>query len=291
MKALPASKGRGLRRESEEDRPDGGDARITRALELLLSELAAPLLQAGITPRLFGELASREFVKAACKASTLRNGRINQSRVAVLTGLSRVEVRNVMRGSRKRAPRFQPRTLRVIDGWVTDPRFLSRDGAPRWLPVNGANGSFAALVRKYAGDVPHHAVLEELRRQKLVKEEDRHVQLVKPVAPTSSAFAKSLGFLLALVSDGAALAAERKAGTTKGAHRLTLKASDARASIAMYERALASAASFVNGLDQSLRAGAPHSKKKRGSQVTVSVLVRLKDPDTKTRRQKNVPRD
>ena len=271
-----------------------GDARVARALQLLLGELADPLMQAGITPRLFGDLAARAFVKAACKASTLRNGRINQSRVAVLTGLSRPEVRKLMRGVRSTAPRFQPRTQRVIDGWVSDPRFTARGGEPRSLPVTGAGVSFAALVKQYAGDVPHHAVLEELRRLKLLKEENQHLQLIAPVAQASRALAKSLGVLLALASDAVALSASRGPGGTKGVHRLTLKANDARDSIVMYERALTSAESFVSGLDQSLRTGARKSKK-RGSQVTISVLVRLKErgarPDSKTRRQRNVPRD
>src|SRR5262249_51255165 len=123
-----------------------------------------------------GELAAQAFVKAACQASTLRNGRINQSRVAVLTGLSRPEVRKLMRGPRPASSRYQPRTMRVVDGWLSDPRYLGRGGTPRALPLNGKL-SFASLARKYAGDVPHHAVLEELRRLALVKEEDRQVLL------------------------------------------------------------------------------------------------------------------
>src|SRR5690348_6014998 len=103
-----------------------GDARITRALHAMLTELAEPLMRAGITPRLFGDLAAHAFVKAACKASAFRNGRINQSRVAVLTGLSRAEVRNLMRGSRGAKPRFQSRTQRVIDGWLSDPVYSGR---------------------------------------------------------------------------------------------------------------------------------------------------------------------
>jgi len=267
-----------------------GDARITRALHALLGELAEPLMQVGITPRFFGDLAAHAFVKAACRASKLRNGRTNQSRVAVLTGLSRTEVRNVIRGTRSAKPRFQPRTRRVVDGWRADPGYLARGGTPRTLPVNGRSGSFAELVRRYAGDVPHHSVLEELRRLKLVKEDHDRVQLVAPVREASRSFGKSLALLLALLSDGAAASRARGSSSGRGVHRLTLRATDARASIALYERALTSAASFISGLDQSLRsAPRPHSKK-RGSQVTVSVLVRLKEPNPKTRRQRNVPR-
>lgn len=266
-----------------------GDVRITRALHAMLVGLAEPLMRAGITPRLFGDLAARAFVKAACKASTLRNGRINQSRVAVLTGLSRAEVRNVMRARGSAKARFQPRTQRVIDGWLVDPRYLARAGSPRPLPVNGRTVSFATLVKKYAGDVPHRSVLEELRRLKLVKEDHKRVQLVTPAPPAARSFVRSLSLLLALLSDGAAISKTHGTSPTKGIHRLTLKAADTRESIALYERALTSAASFISGLDQSLRSAPARRSKKRGSQVTVSVLVRLKEPDAKTRRQGNVP--
>jgi hypothetical protein len=255
----------------------------------MLAELAEPLMQAGITPRLFGELAARAFVKTACRASTLRNGRVNQSRVAVLTGLSRAEVRNVMRGSRRAKPRFQPRTQRVIDGWLSNTRYLARGGLPRPLPLNGPAISFAALVRKYAGDVPHHAVLEELRRLKLVKEDRKRVQLVTPAARATRTLGKSLSVLLALLSDGVAVSTAPSAGPAKGVHRLTLRAADARELTAVYERALTSTASFISGLDQSLRSTPARNAKKRGNQVTISVVVRLKEPDAKTRRQRNVP--
>jgi hypothetical protein len=265
-----------------------GDARITRVLHAMLTELADPLMRAGITPRLFGDLAAHAFVKAACKAATLRNGRINQSRVAVLTGLSRAEVRNVLRGARSTKARFQPRTQRVVDGWLSDTRYLVH-GAPRPLPFNGPGASFATLVKKYAGDVPHHAVLEELRRLKLVKEGQETLRLVTPVMSASRAFQKSLHLLLALLSDGVAVAGASSAHSARGLHRLTLKAADARDSIALYQRALTSTASFVSGLDQSLQSAPTRKPKKGGSHITVSVLVRLKEPDSKTRRQRNVP--
>ncbi len=266
-----------------------GDARITRALHAMLTELADPLMRAGITPRLFGDLAARAFVKAACKASTLRNGRINQSRVAVLTGLSRTEVRNVIRESCRAMPRFQPRTQRVIDGWLSDRRFLSRAGTPRRIPLKGAVISFAALVKKYAGDVPQNAVLEELRRKNLVKESSQHVQLVLSGSPGPPSFGRALRTLLALLSDGIAISAGGAGTLPRGMHRLKLKAADARDSIALYQRALTSAALFVSGLDQSLRSVPTRNLKKHGSQVTVSVLVRLTEPDSKARRQRNVP--
>jgi hypothetical protein len=133
-------------------------------------------------------------------------------------------------------------------------------------------------------------VLEELRRLKLVKEEHRRVRLVTTAAPRSRALGRSLSELLALVSDGVALSTARGPSGASGMHRLTLTASDARESIALYERALSGAASFVSGLDESLRAARPRRAGRHGKRVTLSVLVRLQEPDSKARRQKDVPR-
>src|SRR6185437_15465141 len=136
----------------------GGDP-AAATLQELLSELAYVLLPTGMTPKRFGELVRCEFVKAAADMSRLRNGRINQSRVAARTGLSRAEVKRTL-GSAILTPQDsdQAPVERVINGWLTDGQF-GRPGRPRSLRLSGAHASFATLVRKYGGDVPHRALL------------------------------------------------------------------------------------------------------------------------------------
>ena len=237
-------------------------------------------MDAGITPRLFGDLAARAFVKAACRASTLRNGRVNQSRVAVLTGLSRPEVRKLMVGPRNSLIRYQPRTMRVVEGWSSDSRFTSRTGVPLALRINGPRLSFAALVRQYAGDVPHQAVLEELKRLRIVKESNHRIELLGRVAPRSATLLKSLKSLLPIVSDGVPSTSHSDSWNQKVIHRLTLKASDSRDLVVMYERAVTGAISYLNGLDQSLPVRPRASSRKHN--VTISVLVRQRGLGRKT---------
>ncbi len=253
-------------------RAESGGARISRVLQSLLLELAEPLIQAGVTPRLFGDLAARAFVKAACRASTLRNGRVNQSRVAVLTGLSRAEVRKLMIGQRGSLFRYQPRTVRVIEGWSSDLRFTARNGEPLALRISGPRRSFSALVRQYAGDVPHQAVLEELKRLNVVKELNHRVELTGLATHRSTNLVRSLKSLLPIISDGIAVPSCRDSCDQKAFHRLTLNASDSRDLVVMYERALSGAISYLSGLDQSLQ-GAPRLSTKKHN-VTISVVVR-----------------
>jgi hypothetical protein len=51
----------------------------------------------------------------------------------------------------------------VLPGWARLGVFLSGRGRPRPLEVDGA-GSFALLVKRYSGDMPARAVLDELER-------------------------------------------------------------------------------------------------------------------------------
>ena len=60
------------------------------------------------------------------------------------------------------------RATRVLGGWHRDPDFCGKDGYPKVLPMEG-EGSFAALVRRYSGDIPSKAMLEELARVTAVK--------------------------------------------------------------------------------------------------------------------------
>ena len=55
------------------------------------------------------------------------------------------------------------RAARVLTGWVRDADFADAAGDPRPLDAEGERG-FAGLVRRYSGDMPVRAVLDELLR-------------------------------------------------------------------------------------------------------------------------------
>ena len=135
----------------------------------LIAALAVLLVPSGLTPKRLSDLAKRAFVEVAASAARLRNGKINHSKAAVLTGLARFEVKRLLRT----VERHERATLaapvdRVMIGWLTDSLFTSPSGYPRRLAVEGATRSFAELVRRYGGDVTHRSVLDELRRLDVV---------------------------------------------------------------------------------------------------------------------------
>jgi hypothetical protein len=75
------------------------------------------------------------------------------------------------RGVRRDALRRsgEQRALRVLRGWLTDPRFQNRDGRPDDLSYRGHKKSFSVLVKLYGGDVTPKSVLRELERISVVE--------------------------------------------------------------------------------------------------------------------------
>ena len=95
--------------------------------------------------------------------------RVNVSRLSVATGMTRKEV-SALLGHSKSARHTQTkrsgeqRALRVLRGWLTDPRFQNRMGRPGDLSYRGSKKSFTVLVKLYGGDVTPKSVLRELER-------------------------------------------------------------------------------------------------------------------------------
>jgi hypothetical protein len=146
--------------------------RKTRKEDILvefLSEFASYLIGCGITMVEFRKAAQSAFVQAAINTGRLRNSRVNQSAIAAATGLTRSQVRTLLRRTPKSPPDVRARMSAVISGWKSDPEFADREGCP--LPLSTAPGpkSFPTLIRKYGRDVSHRTLLAEMRRMGYVR--------------------------------------------------------------------------------------------------------------------------
>src|SRR5256886_9082248 len=122
-------------------------------LQELLTELAFVLLPRGMTPKRFGEFVRAAFVRVAADMSKLGNGKVNHSRVAAQTGLSRADVKKLLTSNMFDSVRPDQTPIRkVITGWRTDRKFANRDGSPKRLRISGSSTSFTSLVKKHGGD-------------------------------------------------------------------------------------------------------------------------------------------
>lgn len=244
------------------------------ALQKLLEALASVLLARGMTPRRFGELARLAFVRAAMERSRLRNGRVNQSRVAAQTGLSRADVKRLLLQSDPlHANRLAPAPLeRVLDGWRADRLFATRPGRPRRLRVSGPGSSFASLVKKYGGDVPHRAVLDELRRIDAVGGDGLSVWLKKSRKLNRRNDYTFLSSVLPVLVDGIRIAAQRQSlRRSASIYRLTLPLANEMDLAIVRSRSASTAKSMLEGLGDSL--GTSFTVPRRGGKSTCSFTI------------------
>jgi hypothetical protein len=145
-------------------------AAVMRAVLRLMEPLARLLLEAGIGVGEFNKLAKIAYTRAARDAAPEVTP--NLSRIAVLTGIPRGEVAEILRRPdeyRAEPERGVQRAERVLQGWWKDADYCDNDGTPLKLPLRGPRRSFAALVKRYAGDPRVVTLLKELLRVKAVR--------------------------------------------------------------------------------------------------------------------------
>ncbi|MBE9548639.1 MAG: hypothetical protein IMF09_04470 [Proteobacteria bacterium] len=120
----------------------------------------------GITYKTTAEWLRWTYAMVARDEFKLPGRKQSKSRIAVLTGLSRVEVDRLLNAP---DPHTSPaidqyhRASRVLDGWVHDSTYKNGD-SPLDLSFEGTEPSFSSLVDSYAGGVPPRSILDELQR-------------------------------------------------------------------------------------------------------------------------------
>jgi hypothetical protein len=183
--------------------------RITQALAAAVSRLLRPLirtlLRQGMSFNEFSDLARRVYVDVALREFQIPGKKQTISRVSILTGLTRKEVQRLCQSDADYDPAAAERynrAARVIAGWVRDADFNDTKGAALALPLDESDQSFAELVRRYSGDMPARAMLDELMRVGAVERQaDGRIRLVaRAYVPRTSAHDK-LAILGADVAD------------------------------------------------------------------------------------------
>jgi len=162
------------------------EARYLQALSAaalrLLQPLVRILLRGGISYRTFADLVKWVYVDVAMKEFGIEGRKQSISRVSVITGLSRKEVMRVCRLERpddSASKEQYNRAARVIAGWRRDKDFLDARGRPASLPLTGSGATFTELIRRFSGDVPVRALLDELIRIGAVKRlKDERIRLL-----------------------------------------------------------------------------------------------------------------
>lgn len=112
------------------------------------------------------------YATVAYEEYSLPGRKPSKSRVAVITGLTRVDVDRLLKQpspvNKDQYEEYQ-RAAKVLSGWARDSRYQDQKGQPLKIPFDGDGPSFAALVELYSGGTPPRAVLDELVRVNAVE--------------------------------------------------------------------------------------------------------------------------
>lgn len=167
---------------------------LSAAILRLLKPLVRILLRNGVSYGAFSDLAKRVFVDVARDEFGVEGRKQTDSRVSVITGLTRKEVARIKKldaPDDSIAEQEYNRAARVISGWLRDQRYIAADGSPAVLPFdgngkpngklngNGNGASFSELVKTYSGDMTARSILDELLRVGAVeRDQDGKVRLL-----------------------------------------------------------------------------------------------------------------
>lgn len=156
-------------------------------LRALLRRIVRIAIGAGIPYQAFAKLVRETYFDVATTYEPVNDKPNSDSRVSLLTGLPRRDVRALReRGDEPRPP--QPGIERlVIDAWTSSLDLMDEHG--RLLPLprtvrQGGERSFEALVERVSTDIRARSLLDEWLRKGFVvlDEEDRVVMANRPAA-------------------------------------------------------------------------------------------------------------
>lgn len=151
---------------------------LLATFRVLLNPLVRILLRQGVSYAEFAEVAKAVYVETAVKDFKVAGRKATRTRIAVITGLTRKEVKRVIDEAAKE--RFELKTsynrlVRVLVGWHTDPEFIGPYGMPLDLKYESddpEDKTFSYLVKKHSGDMSPRSIVDELIRVGAVSEND-----------------------------------------------------------------------------------------------------------------------
>lgn len=174
-------------------RPDVGQVPqyLTRAITEALEPLVRLCIARGVTFPVLDEMVRTLFVELASREFTLADKSQTHSRISVVTGLHRREVKRLSARKTGRAVPAESATRggELVSKWISTPPYIDERGRPIALArtiSRGGRRSFEALVASFSKDIRARAILDEWLRLGVVTldADDRvHLNVDSFVAP------------------------------------------------------------------------------------------------------------
>lgn len=146
----------------------------------MLAPLVRVLLRHGVSHAEFASWAKQTYVEEAHTHYGIDGKKPTVSRLAIVTGINRKEVKRILDLPADLIPAVAKhnRAIRVVTGWMQDSEYSNDNGEPLPLLYGDSECTFNQMVKRYGGDVPARAVLDELLRVGTVSEDNNQISLV-----------------------------------------------------------------------------------------------------------------
>lgn len=145
---------------------------LLASIARILRPLARLLISRGITLPAAVEMLKDAYVKVAVDEFRLGEAPPTDTRVSLLTGVHRKDIRRLREEDRSPEDMTALNVLsEVVTRWATDRRYRTRDGKPRVLPRSStarSSVSFASLAYAISSDLKPRPILDELVRLGMV---------------------------------------------------------------------------------------------------------------------------
>ena len=138
---------------------------LQSACRAVLRPLASMLLKCGMTWKEFSDISKSVFVEAASAEYGIDGRPTNVSRVSILTGISRKEVkrqRDLLASAALPVTRKTNDATRLLSGWHQDEDFTNENQEPLTVAETGPGSTFEELCNRYGGDISPSTMLKEL---------------------------------------------------------------------------------------------------------------------------------
>lgn len=199
-------------------------ALAAEAISQVLQPLARLMIDHGLQLPSMIDLLKKALVDEAAGSFGLADKASSDTRIALLTGVHRKDVKRLRELPVAAAPAspMVPVAASVVARWISDPRFLNADQSARPLartPRRGGVGEpdFTTLVAEVSRDVGARAVLDELERLGVVALlEDGYVELKSCAFVPQEGLQESFHFLATNVSDHLATAVHNMSPERQG---------------------------------------------------------------------------
>lgn len=146
---------------------------MVSALIKILRPIIRILLRKGVSHQTFSDIAKWVYVDIAKKEFAIPGKKVSDSRISVISGLTRQEVKRLSNEESPeefKAIEKHHRAVSIVNAWMYTKEYQDSFGEPAEIPFKGDDISFEALVKKYGRDITPRPVFDELVRSESIEQ-------------------------------------------------------------------------------------------------------------------------